>query len=95
MSNKELNSEINHLLQKIDSKRIFDDYTMTELEKIARKAKKLIPNAEKNKEIQDTLSHSITLSDRYHKIGEFTSQSNIMEILREVKFSLEQYLENN
>lgn len=95
MRNKELNSELNDLLNKIDSKRIFDDYTMTELEKIARKAKSIIPDTEENKEVKEFLSHSIKLSDKYHKNGEYSEQDNIMEVLREVKFSIEQYLTYN
>jgi hypothetical protein len=85
-------NELKELLFKIDLKRDFGEYTMTELQKIAEKAIFIInKHSPKAKEIFD-LEEAVTLSNKFHKEGSYKDGSNIMDVLRSTKFAIESFL---
>ena len=80
------------LLQEIDHKRDFGEYTMTELQKIAEKAIKVIKEYKPESESIIELKKSIKLSDKFHKESLYKNVDNIMSVLRSTKFVIESFL---
>ncbi len=85
-------SELKELLFKIDLKRNFGEYTMTELQKIAEKAIIIIrKHSPDSKEIIE-LEEAIKLSDKFHTERSYNDGSNIMDVLRMTKYAIESFL---
>ncbi|TYC07282.1 hypothetical protein ES677_15180 [Bizionia gelidisalsuginis] len=80
------------LLQEIENKEDFGEYTMTELEKIAEKAIKTIKKYKPESESINELKESIKLSDIFHKERSHKNVDNIMDVLRSTKFAIESFL---
>ena len=81
------------LLFRIDGKREFTEYSMTELQKISEKSIELIESKNPESESLIGLKLALELSDQYHKSNKNTDITNIMEVLRLVKYGIEQFLE--
>ena len=84
--------ELIELLGKIDRKREFGEYTMTELQKIAERAIVIIKKHNPNSTDLIELDESIKLSDKYHKGLKYKDGDNIMNVLRSTKFAIESFL---
>ena len=82
---KETQDELKELLFKIDLKRDFGEYTMTELQKIAEKYDS------KSDSISE-LNEAIKISNECHKERSYKDVDNIMDVLRGTKFAIESFL---
>jgi len=88
----EIQNELIELLDKIDRKREFGEYTMTELQKIAEKAIIVIKKYKPESVSINELKESIKLSDKFHKKRSYKEVGNIMDVLRSTKFAIESFL---
>lgn len=84
--------ELIELLEKIDRKREFGEYTMTELQNIAERAIVIIKKHNPNSTDLIKLNESIKLSNKYHKEFKYRDGDNIMNVLRSTKFAIESFL---
>ena len=87
-----IENKLIELLQEIDHKRDFGEYTMTELQKIAEKAIRVIKEYKPESESIIELKESIKLSDEFHKERSYKEVDNIMDVLRLTKFAIESFL---
>jgi len=88
----EIKNNLIDLLKQIDLKRDFGEYTMTELQKIAEKAIKVMEAHKPESESIIELKESIKLSDKFHKENSYKNVDNIMNVLRSTKFAIESFL---
>tara|TARA_R110002049_G_scaffold253586_1_gene428944 strand:+ start:868 stop:1224 length:357 start_codon:yes stop_codon:yes gene_type:complete len=89
---KETQDELKELLFKIDLKRDFGEYTMTELQKIAEKAIRVIKKYDSKSDSISELNEAIKISNECHKERSYKDVDNIMDVLRGTKFAIESFL---
>ena len=80
------------LLKAIDSKRTINEYTMTELQKIAEKAILFIKKVDSEAKEISELKEAIDTSNDFHKKRVYKDGDNIMDVLRLTKFAIESFL---
>jgi len=86
--------ELIDLLNIIDSKARYkiDENTMTELDKLTKKAIEKIESFKPDCISINELKESIKLSDNFHKQRTTNEIDNIMLVLRSTKFAIESFL---
>ncbi|WP_397447774.1 hypothetical protein [Polaribacter sp. R77954] len=85
--------KLNELLFRIDLIRDKGEYTMNNLQLIAEKAVRIINKVNPNSESISKLKKAIDNSNDCHKKRVHTDGDNIMEVLRQTKFAIESFLE--
>lgn len=85
--------KLNELLFQIDLIRDKGEYTMNNLQLIAEKAVVIINKVNPNSESISELKEAIDNSNDCHKKRVHTDGDNIMEVLRQTKFAIESFLE--
>ena len=79
-------------LEIIDRKRTITEYTMTELQKIAEKAIRIIDKVDSEAKEISELKEAIKTSNDCHKKRVYKDGDNIMDVLRQTKFAIESFL---
>lgn len=87
--------KLNELLFRIDLIRDKGEYTMNNLQLIAEKALRIINKVNPNSESISELKEAIDNSNDCHKKRVHTDGDNIMEVLRQTKFAIESFLEED
>jgi hypothetical protein len=87
--------KLNELLFRIDLIRDKGEYTMNNLQLIAEKAVKIITKKNPKSESIIALNKAIEESNDCHKKRVHTDGDNIMNVLRQTKFAIESFLEED
>ena len=85
--------KLNELLFRIDLIGDKGEYTMNNLQLIAEKAVKIIKKENPKSERLIELKKAIDDSNEFHKKRVYKDGDNIMSVLRQTKFAIESFLE--